>query len=165
MEVKITIENLDKLREYLRKFPAEFKKASRDAALEAIDKELMGVEGFTAYPLKTAANAPHPELGPPGTPYYKRGYGMERAGRIKPRYNDLKSQKYGTGWKSKRQEYGAMLGNKATYGKYLGGDEQVSWAARYGWRKVRDIAHEKLPRIGEIFGKWYRKLVADLKNK
>ena len=165
MEVKITIENLDKFQRLLREFPAEFKRYSQAAAQESVDKVLMGVEGFTAYPPATAANAPRTDKTPPGTPYYIRGRGMERAGRIKPKYNDRKSQRYGTGWKSKRHEYGAILGNKATYGKYLGGDDQVDWARRYGWRKIRDIANESLPRIGEIFGKWYRKLVADLKNK
>ena len=44
-----------------------------------------------------------------------------------------------------------------------GGEEQVKWAKEVGWRKLIDVAREKIGKITKIYEAWIKKLLKDLK--
>jgi hypothetical protein len=138
---EIKIEGADKIVAGLTKFPEEittnFKRAGEEAATEIIM-----TEGLKVYPPKTAANAPP-------TPYYIRGTGTQYKSRNAGNSEDYKNQFY-----AKPINGGTMIGNRASYAKYLAGEEQARAMAKIGWRKLYDVAKEKLTQITTIFNKW-----------
>ena len=147
--VKIEVKGLDVLMKKLDKFPERIK-ANLGQAAEEAGKEVVWSKGLSTYPPKTAANRPP-------VPYYERGVGMVFKDHI-----EENSEKYGTQFYVKREGYGARIGNRASYAKYLGGDDQLAWAKRVGWRKLIDVANEKIVKIKKIYDGWVAKTIRDL---
>jgi hypothetical protein len=144
--IKIEIKGIIELQAALQQFPRQVQHHLAQAGNEAA-KIILKTEGIQKYPPADSANAPP-------TPYYKRGVGMQY------KYgNDMRSEKYGTSWTVKQQAYTTILGNDTSYGPYLGGDKQTHIMAARGWRKLYDVAMEKMPEIVKIFEAWVGKLL------
>lgn len=147
--IKIEVKGLDVLEKKFNRFQAQIEKNMDAAAAEAA-KVVVWSKGVGTYPAETAANKPP-------TPYYRRGVGMVYKDHI-----DATSEKYGTRFNVQPVRYGARIGNTASYAKYLGGDDQAAAMARIGWRKLIDVANEKIVKIKNIFDKWVAKTIRDL---
>jgi hypothetical protein len=102
--------------------------------MEAIGKDIYGV--MQVYPPEGPWNRPP-------APYYVRGVGTQTA----EGYNRGGSQDMQHKWYAKVYPNYLVVGNKATYSGYIHGPEQVSWAPKHGWRKLLDVAKERLPAI------------------
>jgi hypothetical protein len=147
--VKIEVKGIDVLERKLKLFPARIQ-ANMSQAAEEAGKLVVWSEGLATYPPETAAN--HPP-----TPYYKRGAGMVYKDRV-----DDSSEKYGSRFTVQREGFGARIGNSASYAKYLAGDQQSKAMAKIGWRKLIDVANEKIVKIKKIFDGWVAKTIRDL---
>jgi hypothetical protein len=148
--IEIQVKGADILARNLTKFADEIKTTMQAAAMEA-GAEVIDSKGIGQYPPPTAANAPP-------TPYYIRGRGTQYK-----TYNKGNSERYGTKFYIKREGYGAIIGNSASYAKYLADEkEQASHMATIGWRKLIDVAREKLPKLKNIFDRWVQRLINQL---
>jgi hypothetical protein len=154
--IKIDVQGIEKLIDSLEKYPREIKKYLQAAGKEAGSRVILPTEGLKKYPAATAANQPP-------TPYYIRGRGMQRAGRRKPAYNDMRSERFGTQWYVKNAEsMSTEIGNRASYAQYVSGEEQARALEKIGWRKLLDVAQEKLTDITRVYQTWVDKLIKDL---
>jgi len=150
--IKIEVKGIEELQRALQQFPRQVQKYLAQAGNESA-KLILKTEGVMKYPPADSANAPP-------TPYYKRGVGMQY------KYgNNMKSEKYGTKWTVENKAYKTIIGNSASYGKYLGGAEQSHVMARRGWRKLYDVTMEKMPQIVKVFDTWVDKLLIACKLK
>jgi len=141
-KIEIDVKGADILAANLDKFSNEIKFTMEAAGQEAAT-EIMDTEGLKRYPPSTAANAPP-------TPYYIRGTGTQLKSRNLGNSEDYKNQFY-----AKHTTAGTLIGNRASYAKYLADEkEQATHMARIGWRKLIDVAMEKLGVITTIFNKW-----------
>ena len=153
--IRIEIKGIEDLQQALARFPQIAAKYLQAAGQEAAKDIILPTEGLQKYPPETAANFPP-------TPYYIRGRGMQRAGIRKPAYNDGKSERYGTQWTVERyRDTATKIGNRASYAPYLGGEGQAHKMAEKGWRKLAEVANEKLPQIKAVFQTWINKLLID----
>jgi len=110
--------------------------------LTRVSLHLMGK--LDKYPPSTQANHPN---GVNGYSWYVRGFGTRtRTGRA---YQT--SERFNSRWKSRRAGgFKRVLDNNTTYGGYLIGDRQVSWAKARGWVEMAKVLREEQDEIGEI---------------
>ena len=54
------------------------------------------------------------------------------------------------------------ISNAASYAKHLAGEEQASHMKKLGWRKLKDVAQEKIGKIKRIFEKWIDYTIREL---
>ncbi len=148
-DIRIEIKGLDLLISKLGKFNMTLVNTLKGASIEATN-EILETQGLRNYPPATAANRP-PE------PYYIRGRGTQYKNR-----NDGKSERYGTQFYVKSDGYQAIVGNRASYAQYLTGDKQAGKMADKGWRKLFDVAKEKMPKIQQIYQNWIDRLMQTL---
>jgi hypothetical protein len=171
--IRIEITNADKFKAALKRFQVDTRWALTAAGLEAA-RAILDTRGLRAYPPATAANKPGRTKqvtfkgGKTATfrmPYYVRGNGTfspVRGGGYKFEGN---SQRYGTQFypaknaTSLPDPYHVVIGNRASYASYLGGDDQVGWAGRIGWKKLSDVAREKVTEITRIYNTWIEILI------
>lgn len=185
MNVQVKVTGLDELK---RKYKFASKNADKymsAAGKEAVDRFVLPVEGIKQYPPATEANLPGrfslTTKKPMG--YYQRGKGYwypitgtAQKGDRKTRaaYRKVSkvigyrlrptSQRYGTKWFVKRVPYGVRVGNSASYAPYLtGASMQSKLMAKYGWRKLVDVANQNMPKITAVFQAWIEKLHKDAK--
>jgi hypothetical protein len=149
--IRIEVKGLKELQAAIAKFPQQSAKYLGQAGEEAAKRVLFTTEGLKKYPPAGAANAPP-------TPYYIRGRGTQyKSG------NTGKSEKLGTQWYAKRQGYTTLVGNRASYAKWVHGDEdQASFMAPKGWRKLLEVAKEKMDDILKVYDAWVDKLLKDV---
>ena len=141
-EFDIEIKGIDKIISGLKKLPEEIKKNFTAAGQEAAT-EIINTKGLAIYPPETDANRPP-------TPYYIRNRGMQYKTR-----NNGKSERYGTQFYTKSDGYGTIIGNRSSYAKYLAGEnEQAKHMAVIGWKKLIDVAKDKIGIVTNIFNKW-----------
>lgn len=138
---RIVITGLEETISKLKRFPVQLREAMGGAGAESAE-EILDTEGLRNYPPSTAANEPP-------TPYYIRGQGTQYANS-----NKGNSERYGTKFATETRGYSTVIGNTASYSKYLAGDEQAEAMARIGWRKLFDVAKDKLPTIQLIYTRW-----------
>jgi hypothetical protein len=152
--LNIQIVGLDRIQKGLAAMNGDLKNSMQSAGIEAATEILDKGKGLRSYPPLTAANSPP-------TPYYKRGEGMQRAGRRKPEYNDRKSRKYGTLFyvKSQPAPFSTTIGNSAPYAPYLAGEEQAKAMGKIGWRRLIDVATQKAKTITKIYQDWIDRLI------
>ena len=148
-ELKIKVEGAEEVKKAFMQFPIRVSKYLWRAGSESA-KEILGTTGLQKYPPLSDANLPP-------TPYYVRGRGTQYKSR-----NTGSSQRYGTQFFVNQKGYKTVIGNRATYAPYLGGEEQVKWAKEVGWRKLIDVAREKIGKITKIYEAWIKKLLKDL---
>lgn len=153
--INLEIKGLDKLTAALKAFPQKAERYLEMAGRQAAEDEIFPTNGLRTYPPATDANYPP-------TPYYIRGRGMQRAGVRKPEYNDYRSERLGTQWYTKQEGGTTYIGNRASYAPYVHGEEQAAKMGAKGWRKLLDVANEKIDRITKVYQAWIDKLVRDL---
>lgn len=152
-DLYIQVVGLDKVEAAFKRFPDEIEQDIGQATAEAA-KLVIAQEGVSSYPPATEANAPP-------VPWYERNKGMwvNRAGQL---INLGNSEQYGKAFDVQKVRMGVTILNKASYGKYLGGEQQARHMAQIGWRKVFDVAKEKQAEITEIFNLWIARLIRRL---
>jgi hypothetical protein len=146
--ILITVTGLEKLQANLDRLGDDIRGHLWDAGEEA-GKEILNTVGLQRYPPATDANQPP-------TPYYIRGRGMQRAGIRRPAYNDGTSERLGTNWYVSPAYSGksVIISNKVSYAPFVHGEEQSQAMARIGWRKLIDVAAEKIDTITRIYQGW-----------
>jgi hypothetical protein len=151
-EIYIKVKGIDKLIAGLDKFPRHIGIYIGKAGGEAANHVILNTEGLKKYPPATAANAPP-------TPYYIRGRGTQTA-----HGNRGNSERLGTQWHVKRElsEYTTEIGNRASYAKWVHGEEQAHFMKPKGWRKLTEVATEKLGKITKVYQAWIDKCIEDL---
>lgn len=147
--ITIVVHGLDRVQAALNRFPNEITQMMRDASTEA-SEEILNTTGLHSYPDATAANAPP-------TPYYVRGQGTQYASYLK-----RTSQKLGTQFYVQPTAYGAEIGNRASYAEHVVGEKQAGAMAGIGWRRMIDVAEEKLDEISAVYQKWVDRLIERL---
>ena len=101
---------------------------------------LMDTQGVRTYPPTTAAN-----MEP--TPYYIRGTGTQYAS-----YNKGESEQYNLRFTVESRETTTIIGNTASYAKWLAGEYSQALAmARIGWKKLIDAAKETRTQMLHIY--------------
>ena len=151
-DLQIEIVGLDKLMAAFEKFPKKVARTMSQAGHEAANKVILPTEGLQNYPPETSANQPP-------APYYERGKGMWTSATR----NTYKSENLAKQWYAKREGYKFRIGNRASYARWVHGKEQARAMARIGWRKLFDVAKEKLPRIQKVYQAWVNKLLRELR--
>lgn len=149
--IHIEIQGLDELKRALARFPQQAGKYLQQAGDEAASRIIIRTEGLKTYPPITAANAPP-------TPYYIRGRGMQYASGNTNTSERLKTQFY----TKKSGAYSTEIGNRASYAKFVVGEEQAYFMKPKGWRKLADVAREKMADINKIYDAWIEKLLRDI---
>lgn len=149
-DVGITVTGLDKVIAAVDKFPREIAHYLAQAGDEASKRQILRTQGLQKYPPMTAANAPP-------TPYYIRGRGTQTASG-----NRHNSERLGTNWVVEHGHFYTEIGNRVSYAHWVHGDDQASFMAPKGWRKLWDVANEKLPSITKVYQAWISKLIRDL---
>ena len=147
----IKIEGMEKIEKLAKQFPVEVRKNMRAAATEATKRAILPTVGLQKYPPATAANQP-PE------PYYRRGLGTQtKSG------NTGSSERLGTQWYMRNAgTMGLEVGNRASYARWVHGEDQAGHMAAIGWRKLVDVAKEKTAEIQAIFDKWIKYTITKL---
>ncbi len=141
-QLSITVKGLDELSQALKDVPEQLEATIGQAGQE-IGRTVLEAEGLRRYPPLTYANQPP-------TPYYIRGSGTHYA-----RGNDKRSERLGTQYYVETQGYVTTIGNRASYAKYVSGDEDQAQAmAAKGWRKLFEVAEEKMGEITRIYEGW-----------
>jgi hypothetical protein len=149
--IHIAIEGTEELAVALRKYPDELARYLAQAA-EEVGVEVYDSPGLSQYPPLTAANLPP-------VPYYVRGRGTQ----VSAAKNLHNSERYGTQFYARAERADIIVGNRASYAQYLTDDEfQAAAMAAIGWRKLIDVANEKIAAVTEIYQGWADKLIEDL---
>jgi len=164
--IKLEIKGIEILQKLLKQFPKEIRDTLSAAGREAAEKVILPEEGLKKYPPATGANAPG-RIKPPNTRigYYVRGRGFQspiRGGGYKSLGN---SERYGSQWYVKRVGYGTEIGNRASYAKWLGSESQAKHMGALGWRKIKEVAEEKISEITNVYQLWVDRLIAKLTKK
>jgi hypothetical protein len=147
--LSITVKGMDKVLGAIQKFPREVYRYMVAAGREAGSRVLNTV-GLRRYPPATTANVPP-------APYYIRGIGTQYVSR-----NLGNSERYGSRFYVKPSAYGVEVGNDATYAQYLASEKQARVMETIGWRRLLDVAREKVAEITGIYDRWVAKLLKDL---
>lgn len=140
MTINLDIKMKD-LQQAIRKAPAIIAWALKGAGKEA-GKEVVETKGLQNYPSETSAN--HPP-----TPYYIRGRGMQYASG-----NDYRSERYGTQFNVKVYGDRTVIGNRASYAPFVGGDPPALHMSKKGWKSLAGIARSKTDEIRRIYERW-----------
>lgn len=150
-DLTLTLTGMDKIVGALERFPRNIVQYMVMAGHES-GTTILETQGLRKYPPATGANAPP-------YPFYIRGRGTETS----KGHNTGKSEKYGSQFYVQPSSYGVVIGNRASYAKYLTDpDYQSARMAKIGWRKLIDVAYEKLADITRIYQAWIDKLIRDL---
>lgn len=145
--VSFQIIGADRLEKAFNRFPKESWRHWKAAAKEA-GSLVIRQRGLKAYPPSGPGNKPP-------TPYYVRGIGTQYAS-----FNKGNSERYGSRFEVKPEPYGARIVNDASYAQYLGGEKQARAMAAIGWRRLIDVANEKVEGIKAIYQGWTDKLLS-----
>ena len=149
--IKIQVIGLDKVIAKLNRFPREIARYLGQAGEEAAKRVILKTRGLQLYPPATAANRPP-------TPYYIRGRGTQYKTR-----NLGNSERYGSQFFTKSEGYTTEIGNRSSYAVYVGGEKQPEHMAGKGWRKLLEVAQEKMSQITKVYQAWIDKLIHDLR--
>jgi hypothetical protein len=75
------------------------------------------------------------------------------------------SERLGTQWTVKAQDLKTTVSNRASYARWVHGEEQASFMPTKGRRKLFDTAKERAGSMGIIYNRWVNKLLHDIKLK
>lgn len=162
-EVRIEIEGLDRLMIALQKFPREVSRYLIAAGREASERVILDTQGLKTYPPSTAANRPgrmktvyFPSTGRTAEfrmSYYERNRGTWLPVRGGGWRNLGNSQRLKDQFYTKRisSGYAVEIGNRSTYARYVVGEQQPSWMATIGWRRLIDVVRDKMPEIRDVY--------------
>ena len=147
--IQINYVGLDEIASKLKAVGTKLSKYLSQAAVEVSKNEILATEGLKKYPPETAANQPP-------TPYYIRGHGTQYKSK-----NNGKSKNLGSRFTINRVPYGARIGNNASYAPHVIGENQARAMDKIGWRKLKDVAGEKVDKIKSTFTAWINKAMRD----
>lgn len=159
----IALNGMDKLAGAIKAYPAAIKSQMRLAGKDCF-AVIVNTKGLATYPPATERNKPgrmktvtfaNGRSAQFRMPYYTRGYGTMTPVRGGGYKLIPSSERFGTKWYTRPSgEMDTIIGNNASYAQYLSGKiKQVEWAAEVGWRKLSDVAMEKMPQIKQIFSR------------
>ena len=161
--ISIKVIGLDKIIAAFDQFPREIWKNMKQAGHESAMRVILPTEGLQKYP-----------PGGPGAPQAQNWTDKQRryffwalnAGIIEVPYRrgqSPNSERLGTQWHARQTDLSMTLGNRASYAPYLHGRESQSpYMANRGWRKLWDVAQEKVKDIGKVYQAWVNKTIKDL---
>lgn len=149
-DIDIEVHGLEELKAAFDKFPLKVARNMSQAAHESANRIILPTRGLQNYPPSTSANQPP-------TPYYIRGTGMQTSANR----NLNNSENLGKQWTTKREGWTARIGNRASYAKWVHGDEQAAAMAKIGWRKLFDVAKEKIGGITKVYQAWVDKTLRE----
>jgi hypothetical protein len=141
------------------------------AGREIAEDIILPTEGVRRYPPADASNSPGRyktvtfSNGKSGTfrmGYYVRGRGMYQPVRGGGYKQTSGSERYGTQFYTKAKGDTITIGNRASYAKYIGGQDQAWFMGPRGWRKLIDVANEKIGDITARYSKWVDKCLRDV---
>ncbi len=175
--IEVQVPGLDQVINALNLYPAEQQRALQDAATLAGDKVLNTV-GLRKYPPETSANHPPPPYYIRGRgmevfarltrfvsarttkfnrftmkeSYSKPGYYAERTTKNLNNSERLGTKFYTLGEVRTLGSAAVRIGNTASYAKHvIGDDDQAQFMAAKGWRKLGEVAREKVGEIRDVF--------------
>jgi hypothetical protein len=142
------------------------------AAGDEIGAEILDTPGLRKYPPTSAANAPGRtrEVMFAGAKkpavfrqsYYIRGRGLMVPVRGGSFRQTASSERYGSRWMVRTKGTTTTISNSASYALYLAGDDdQAAAMAALGWRKLGDVAQEKIEKVRAVYQRWVDKLIRD----
>ena len=167
---KIEISNSDALKKAFAEFSKESEKYLSQAGQESA-KLILETSGLRKYPPATAANAPgrtkQVTFGNGRVATFRMGYYVRGRGMFSPTrgggYNFTgSSERFGTQWYILKIPGGVQIGNRASYAPFLAGDNQAGAMGQIGWRKLTEVAGEKLPEVTRIYEAWVDKLLVKI---
>lgn len=147
-DLKISVAGLDHAIRGFQKMGSAAPRYFEAAGDEAGD-EILDTVGLRSYPNLTAANLPP-------TPFYVRGRGTQTASG-----NRGESERLGTRFYVQADQRQTVIGNTASYAEPVVGFNQAFAMFVIGWKRLYDVAQQKLPRVTAIFQGWMDKLVRD----
>lgn len=149
--IKVEVKGLKELQAAIAKFPKQAGIYLAKAGEESAKRVILPTEGLQKYPPMTDANAPP-------APYYRRGMGMVYKNSVKATSENLGKQ-----WTVKRgSSFTTEIGNRASYAKWVHGDDQAHFMAPKGWRKLKEVATENMDKITKVYNAWVDKLLKDV---
>lgn len=161
----IQITGLDTARNALSQFPTQIKARMKVAGQDAA-QIIMETEGLRKYPPSTERNEPGRmrTIGNKSVrmPYYVRGRGTMMPVRGGGYTQMANSERFGTKWYTKSAGLDTLVGNPVSYASYLSGESQAGWAAGVGWRKLIEVANEKMSEIKGIYERHIAALINQL---
>ena len=152
-DINIRVEGIQAIEAGLTFLKVNLQKYLQAAGVEAAKQDVLKTEGLQKYPPATSANRPP-------VPYYIRGRGTQYKNG-----NNGKSEKLGSNWHVDKVPYGAQASNKVSYAKFVNGDDQAKAMEKIGWRKITEVAEEKVKAIEKRFYTWISKALLDAKLK
>jgi len=140
----------------LKEIDAKLKKLGRSLssymsqAMVQAGKTIIMTEGLKKYPPAGPGSNPPP-------PYYKRGYGTinkSGAGRAT-------SENLGSKWYVDKVPFGAKVGNRASYAKWVSGENQAHFMPPLGWKKLSEVAKDSIDKVKKTLSAWLDKAKKD----
>ena len=147
----VEIHGLDELHAKFRKFPVQVARNVGQAGVEAGKDVILKTKGLQNYASATSANKPP-------TPYYIRSVGTQTSAA----HNLMNSENMGRKWVVKAHGWQTRVGNIASYSKWVHGEEQAAAMGKIGWRKLYDVAKEKIGAIQKVYNKWVAKTLREI---
>jgi len=150
--IHIEIKGIEKLMAALNRFPQKIQSYMGQAGHEAANRVILPTEGLKKYPPETAANQPP-------SPFYIRGKGTQTKSR-----NYFNSENLGKQWYEQRSGMDMRIGNRASYARYVHGEEQAKAMTMKGkkWKQLFKTAKEKVGDIKKVYDAWVAKAIRDL---
>lgn len=144
--IEIQVIGLEKVQAGLATLNGDLSKTMEGVGGEVSDL-ILNTEGVRTYPPGGDANSPPP-------PFYVRGQGTQTMSG-----NRGNSERLGTRWTTDAQPLQVRIGNIASYAPYVHGEEQASFMAPKGWRKIGEVAQEKVADITRVVQGWIDRLI------
>ena len=151
--IKIEVIGMDKLRAALKKFPTEAKHYLKGAGIEASRDVILKTPGLGGMGEKSYP--PAPAGSKPPAPYYQRGMGMV----YKSGPGKATSEKLGTQWTVESTDYKTTISNRASYARWVIGEQQSSAMKPIGWKQLVQTAKDKTSDITAVYNKWIAALL------
>ena len=148
-DLDIEVHGIKELNAAFRKFPTKVAKNMTQAGHEASTRDILPTKGLQRYPPATAANQPP-------TPYYVRGTGTQLKSR-----NLMNSENLGKQWTTRQEGWTTRIGNRASYAKWVHGEEQAKAMGAKGWRKLLEVAKEKIGKVTKVYSDWVAKTLKE----
>jgi len=150
--IEFEAKGIDKVKANFKAFANDFRRGLFAAGSEVADV-ILNTTGLRRYPPQGKRKEGHA--------YYVRGQGMQYKNK-----NDGRSERYGTQFfvKQNLAAEGAYIriGNRASYAKWLTDVKlQAKRMGKLGWRKMLEVAQEKVPQAVEIYQAWIDKMLKD----
>jgi hypothetical protein len=169
--INISFRGLNELNAKLNKLGKSLEKYLSSGAQQA-GKEIVKTEGLQKYPPTTESNQPgrYSLVNKKPMGYYTRGkgwnYPLVKNGNVVGYKNTKSSENYGKQFHVDKVPYGARIGNRASYAPYLTDEkDQSKYMASRGWRKLKDVANEKIEQIKQTLQTWIDKALKDSQFK